>query len=130
MLKQEIIRLAQNKHTSGQIAAALSLTRNQVIGVIYRARKKGTNIPRSGVINRYGLAKPKVKTVAPSKPVQSKPILDEPAPLGPVGDFPPRGTCRYMRKPFAADFQMCGHPGHPWCEFHRKIVYDKARKAA
>lgn len=51
------------------------------------------------------------------KPAKSK---DEPAPIGPIEDFPPADCCRYMKgDPLKPGWQMCGHPGFPWCDWHK-----------
>lgn len=46
---------------------------------------------------------------------------DEPAYIGPIGDFPPAGGCQYTSKHITPEFQMCGHPvkeGTRWCPWH------------
>lgn len=53
--------------------------------------------------------------------VEHKPVPG-PDPIGPLGDFPARGTCRFIAGEPTGDFQCCGHEGEPWCSFHRPIA--------
>lgn len=56
----------------------------------------------------------------------------EPVPIGPIHDFPPVGTCRFIRAEIAtdSDWRCCGAPApdyaRPWCSFHRPKVYQSA----
>ncbi len=48
------------------------------------------------------------------------PAAQEPEFIGPMGDFPALGTCRFPRGS-GETFQCCGHPGNPYCAFHHQI---------
>lgn len=54
----------------------------------------------------------------------AKPKPPAPEPLGPIGDFPDSMTvCRFPVNADDAPFQCCGHPGFPFCDYHRKRAY-------
>ena len=65
-------------------------------------------MPRGHVAKRIQAARPKAVV---------------PDPIGPIGDFPDKMDC--CRFPMNADdqpFQVCGHPGFPWCSHHAAVV--------
>lgn len=37
------------------------------------------------------------------------------------------GTCRFMCGDPKEAYQLCGHPGEPWCAAHRALVYGKGQ---
>lgn len=43
--------------------------------------------------------------------------------LGPVGDFPGPGLCRFPMNPEGSPFQCCGRPGFPWCPEHHRACH-------
>ncbi len=96
------------------------------------ARELG-DISRNAVIgkaSRINLAppapmpRPKPAPVArPAAPIVAKPVViaaSEPIPLGPIGAFPDRLSCRYIHGS-GATFQCCAQPGFPWCNYHAAI---------
>lgn len=105
-----------------QIAAHIGKSKNAVAGMIrdFKLPKKteGRGVPRGWTAKRINDAKPKPKPVIPS-----------PDPIGPLNDFPERGTCQfsYGNPGTGEDWRMCGHPGTPWCEHHASRVF-MARK--
>lgn len=66
----------------------------------------------------------------PAKPAKPAPLRIvapapvEPAPTGPLNDFPEAGYCRFIKgDPALGDWQCCGAPGFPYCDFHRGVVW-------
>ncbi len=70
------------------------------------------------------MPRPKPAPVArPAAPIVAKPVViaaSEPTPLGPIGAFPDRLSCRYIHGS-GATFQCCAQPGFPWCSYHAAI---------
>jgi hypothetical protein len=49
-----------------------------------------------------------------------------PEPIGPIGAFPDTmDCCRFIAGDPTESFQCCGHPGFPWCDFHKKSCTTK-----
>lgn len=134
-----ILELWNQDHSQGQIVRALakegiSVTRSAVAGVVHRAgqdlNKTGKSRPK---VEPKPKAAPKEKYIRDGKPKPpSLPapveLEDEPAPIGPVGEFPPDGGCQYSKGEITADFQMCGHPqrqGSKYCDWHIDNVIKK-----
>ena len=91
--------LWQAGKSSGEIAAALGVTRNMVIGVLARQGLIGDRL---------------------------KPLPEKPAPH-PLTALKANG-CRWPEgEPGMADFRYCGlpvrSPGESWCATHRRRVY-------
>jgi GcrA cell cycle regulator len=116
--------------TCSQIARAMGggITRNSVIGKVRRLGLpfRDTATSSSPRVKRQGGARSFPCTKA--APAMRKPRLVEPEPeiIGPIGDFPPRGGCKWTNDdPLTRDaggkltFRMCGQPGDPWCGHHR-----------
>lgn len=106
------------------------------------ARQVGMEVGMSrcaiiGLVNRMGLPKRKVDLIRPVrgwtarkiKAAKPKPI-PAPDPIGPIGDFPPAGTCRHIAGEPSGDFQCCGHQGYPFCDYHATWNYLPKRVAA
>lgn len=76
-----------------------------------RVREPAPKVPRAANVVR--LPAPKPRPAPPS---------DEPAAIGPVGDFPATGHCRFIAGSPRGGFQCCGHPTagvtDPWCGWH------------
>jgi GcrA cell cycle regulator len=112
----QVIALWNDGLSASRIAAKLGLvSRSAVISLVHR---KGGNT-RSEPHRRKATTTPKLfepKVVAP---------LDEPAALGPIGDFPKSG-CRYIHGDTRTDaWQMCAHERvckSSYCAFHRALL--------
>lgn len=120
--------------SSGQIAAALGMNRNMVIGKLHRL---GLDLPRKGIIGgdtikfRSGRSTPQVKTKPPPSVavVPASPGRGESLP-GPVVHAEKRGdfrTCQwYFGDPKSGDMSQCGRPcvgGTPFCDHHYRRTY-------
>lgn len=66
-------------------------------------------------------------TRAPLRDFRSK--LSAPPAIGPLGDFP-ANACTFIAGESRGAFQCCGHPGYPYCDFHKAACYEKPRVAA
>lgn len=109
------------EHTRGELAAILSarlkrtITRNAVIGKICRLGLSGPR-PRPR-------PKPPRQLVNRPAPRAREPMLDEPAPTGPLDTFGPRHTCKWIHgDPRVPGWRECGapveRPSDPWCAHH------------
>ena len=85
------------------IARRDGISRNTIPGIVRRLglTPRYTGKPRGHVARKIELAKPKA-----------------PEAIGPICDFPDGDTCRFIVNEVSVDFQCCGQPGYPWCEFH------------
>lgn len=119
------------------------------------ARMMGGGMTRSacmGKARRLGLAVRAAPTTIKAQPqpapapkrhndgVMAPPMVlapapkNEPPPIGPVRDFPPAGTCRFIRAEIATgvDWRCCGAPApefsRPYCSYHLPRVYQAAPK--
>lgn len=121
-------------HTGEAIAHAMGgLTR---CGVIGKARRMGLMHRVSAEVRAQAKyvrkpSVPKIRALPPPQPV--KVVQPEPLALGPIGDFPDAGTCRYIAgDPASQEWQCCGAEAVrydiPWCEHHFKRVYQPATK--
>lgn len=108
-------------------------TRNAVIG---RAARMGVGFQtKSGWPQRGGMSAPRQKAIsgtnqhvvsvarvqarAASVAPQLRVRASEPEALGPVEEFSPAGTCRWIHGDVAAGgWRCCGQPGFPWCAHH------------
>lgn len=64
-----------------------------------------------------GLSMRKEKTAPAKVAVQPD---DAPPPIGPIGDFPSGRVCRFIHGEVGSgEWRCCGHPGSPWCAYHR-----------
>lgn len=126
--RETILRLWREGLSASQIVNQIGRTRsrNAVLGVVYRAREAGQRLPPAGTPRHTRVAVPRKP-----KPVRvPQPREDEPAAIGPVGDFPDRKSCQYPRNEDGAAYQACGHPGYPWCGFHQAIVFSPQRASS
>ncbi len=99
-----------------EIARRIGRNKNVVAGLVNRmGLPKRTTGPRGWTAHKLAKAKPKV----------------EPAPeaIGPLNDFPPMGMCQYPHgnPGTGEDWRMCGHPGQPWCDYHKPRMTQKTR---
>lgn len=110
--------------SASQIATALGggVTRMAVLGKVHRANLPIPRRPRRPNWN----VRPNDGTL-PAPYVAPIPI-SEPEYLGPVGDFPERGACKWIKgDPSTSEWQCCGHkamPELPYCEFHSCLAYN------
>lgn len=72
------------------------------------------------------ISKPKPKAIPR---IQIPEDASDPEPIGPIGDFPAGQTCRFIAGE-VKNFQCCGLPGFPWCDFHaaKFLVKPQPRK--
>lgn len=93
--------------TQREISARTGVSRNSVRGIVKRlglpAREQDLKRRPNGWTARK---------IALSKPLS-------PVAIGPIGTFPDKmDCCRYPMNGNGQPFQVCGHPGFPYCEFH------------
>ena len=121
----KVKELVGEGYSSSQIATVFRTTRNAVIGIVSRAGLRG----HSGVVKKTE----RHKSAAPA--FKSKPLKPEPAPelppIGPIATTADRGLCQYPYGDVATPhWRMCGHPGFPWCDYHKTKVFQQKQGAA
>lgn len=109
---------AQGK-SGEEIAAVATISRVAVYKV---ARRLGLPKRERG-LRRARAASAGTKSVGLQRP-------PAPDPIGPIGDFPPAGTCRHIAGEPTGAFQCCGHQGYPFCDYHATWNYLPRRGAA
>lgn len=117
--KSTLCKLWTDGLSGNQIANAMNgkYTRCAVIGMAHRMKLE----PRNPNMNRHlGGRRAETEVFIPKPYVPPIPV-DEPAPIGDVGDFPAdRTTCRYIHGDISSGtWRACGHPGYPWCSHHQ-----------
>lgn len=126
-----IKQLWADGYSASQIARQVGRTRNAVIGKICRmglqknlpgAPLRQSRVTQSGNVRRIVVIKPMPAPVA---------RLAEPEAVGPLADFPPAGTCRFIAGDVqSGDWRCCGHPAkdhaRPFCSYHMAICYQPA----
>lgn len=134
-MKDKIIKMWNEGKTSGDIAFELEITRNSVMGAIYRAQKSGLAMRKDQSTAVRNKSKSKKKVIKKDEPIK-KNVLGKR--IGPaVVDLPkteiknaPKTLmqlephdCRWVIR----DGYFCAAPSksslQPWCEEHFKIVY-------
>ncbi len=142
---KQIIALWNNGHTSGEVAAALGITRNAVMGIVHRAQKNGE--AKSHTYDRANAVKPKkperlpqapkLTTIAPVKlkkePEMPKPPLVPPkSPEEAAHVAKPKRImqlgmhdCRWILPDKLYCGQFAAKPSEPWCKEHHAIVYQR-----
>ena len=140
---REILAMWSKGITSGQIATALSISRNQVMGVVHRAQKLGLvvrhNYDRALAVKKPPVARlpkqPPLTTVAPVKlkkePEMPKKPLEPPKSPEELRHVPkPKRImdlgmhdCRWILPDKFYCGQFAPKPSEPWCKEHRAIVY-------
>lgn len=113
-----IRQLANEGMSYGQIAIAYSKEQNQTFS---RNMIQGICV-RNSIKTNYT---PTIVWKAP-RVVTVGALLDEPEPIGPIGDIPAFG-CRFIRGEVNEQFRMCGHPGFPWCDYHKSRVQSSGK---
>lgn len=104
------------------------LSRSSILGKV-RRMNLATRTPGGLYSDQPKIRRQKMVTLP------KRPTVEPPTFLGEPGQFPPRGTCQYTPNDVNGnkDWRMCGQPGHPWCDFHKTIVFapqHPARQAA
>lgn len=122
-------------HTAARIAAIMGgVTRSGVLGKVHRMDLATRQIQGPHSYPRDIAKRKSAPCRASGLPTVRRPSLPEPVAVGPIGNFPEAGTCRYIAgDPASHDWQCCGAPGQPWCEFHERVVFQPIvtrRKAA
>ena len=140
---REILAMWSKGVTSGDIAKALSISRNQVMGVVHRAQKLGLGTrhayDRAQAAKKPRAARlpkaPALTTVAPVKlkkePEMPKKPLEPPKPPEELRHVakPKRimqlgfNDCRWIRPDKLYCGQFASNPMQPWCKEHRALVY-------
>lgn len=116
-------------HSYGMAASIMGypFTRNSLIG---KAKRLGLTTPKGekrSYPRHHAQTCPVTsnKSRKPKKPARPF-VADEPIPLGPLSAFPPTGTCQYTPHDIMhGDWQMCGNPGFPWCDFHHRVLHQQ-----
>lgn len=121
----EITSLWAAGFTAEQIGRQMHTSRSAVCGKVRRLM-----LPLR--VTHIGERKPVVK-VEPVPKAPPPPPMPEPMAIGPIGDFPDAGTCRYIAgDPGSHEWQCCGAEAVrydiPWCEHHFTRVYQPAPK--
>ena len=92
---------------------------------IGRTIGKGKNVV-AGLVKRMGLPArrnyPTGWTARKLLRLKHKPVPG-PEPIGPIGDFPARGACRFPVNADGEEFRCCGHEGEPYCDFHHALTH-------
>lgn len=123
-------RLVGEHLSGGQIAAIFHVSRNTVMGKVARLGLKFTARPGGRKVG-HGLSHarktPYVYKPRPGKPTDAdvERLAIEPEPVGPVGDFPAAGACRWIHGDPKREWRCCGAPGQPWCEHHATRLHIK-----
>lgn len=117
-----------------QISARMTIelecvfTRNAIIGRIHRLHIQRITPPRT---NKRKI-QAQLRKVGMEVDMQRAEPIPEPEFLGPLNDFPPRGTCRYIKGDVGkTNWQACGHPamsGRSWCRWHWGVVFQPAAR--
>lgn len=130
--------LAALHWTFRDIAADVGMSRNACIAKADRMGIDNGVAPYGKGLRRSTAKAPRQAPKRHNDGVMAAPMpprpapKNEPAPIGPIHDFPPVGTCRFIRAEIAtgSDWRCCGAPapdfGRPWCSFHRPKVYQSA----
>ena len=135
-LDAELTRLHATGIPFREIGKSLGVTRNAAIG---RAGRLGLTSRKPGSRRQEGQF-PRSAKLAQPRPAAPTTAISIPKPSpAPAQTCPPvrlenaRGEqCRF---PLWADdgnpdFLVCGAPGYPWCEFHKRQVFSQQGKKA
>lgn len=116
-VKATVKKLWEAGATQREIGRRAGISKNSVPGIVRRLglkqrEKDMRRKPGGWTARKIALAKPKA-----------------PPAIGPIGDFPDGQTCRHIAGDTGKDFQCCGHPGFPFCDFHTGTNYNKREVA-
>jgi len=145
-MKSEIIEMWNNGATSGDIANHLEVTRNIVMGTVYRAQqeglavKKGPQTPKQKELPSYP-PKPRKKTLFPIEDKKDQladkhvttnkrigpatttlPVTKPPAKMKTMMELTPH-DCRWMFGNGMYCSQAVDSILRPWCKEHYRLVY-------
>jgi len=138
-IDQKILKLWMDGKIGSEIAAKLKLTRNSVMGRLYRMRNKGLIEYKDPVVaakasasraeNRVPRAKKPYRSPyeQPQLPFPVKPRLDGVSLMELTSS-----SCRYVLNDGApSQFRFCGAPKKTgsYCEDHHKVCYYKQAKS-
>jgi hypothetical protein len=108
-LTEEIIRMCRERLSAGQIAKALHMTRNQVIGKLNRLGFK---------LNSRARKPPSIPEPSPSE-IETLNV--------PLSQMPDRGACKFIEFEPIYDALCCGLPvavsGASYCRGHMRVCY-------
>jgi len=131
-MKDRIIELWQNDKSGSEIAEELGITRNSVIGAVYRLRKQGHILSshEDSKKNPINSQKNNEKKQLVKKPKASPPPPKYTAKKGITMGQLKYSSCRYIVE--EGDYnttQYCGNKIHrcSYCEEHYKLCYYPAR---
>jgi hypothetical protein len=119
--------------TATQIAWHLGgqFSRSAVCGKAHRLRLPERDTTKRPAQPRLapgkGPKRPKPNELAATEAKDIAHLDNEPAPMGPVGDFPAGNGCRWPHG-VGQTFQCCGHPNDgssPYCSHHRARAWIK-----
>ncbi len=102
----------------GEMAPIVGRARNACIG---RAHRLKLVADKALVAKRAQMPRTKRLAVTPKRPPPAP--LTEPPALGARNDLVAPVGCNFIHGAIGVDAQFCGHPGSPWCHYHRSIVY-------
>jgi GcrA cell cycle regulator len=107
--------------THDQISKAMGCSRNSVIGKMRRLGISGKTGSQPRRIDAEPRHKKDQNLVVMHQP---KPVEPDIEPLGQPDEWAPKGTCQFIYGDEAGhDWRMCGRPGYPWCDYHRRKVF-------
>lgn len=125
--KAEVVRLSHDGYSAGKIARSLNVTRNSVIGILYRFNKTAGRVAGT------------VRTGHPI-PRTPRPVLQAPLPRRDASgsristETLGSADCRWpYGEPRSVEFYYCAQPKVPdssYCEYHRsraRSEYDRFR---
>lgn len=127
-IKNAVLELWNKQYTGGQIAKELCLTRNAVMGIVDRLKKKGLIDPRPKLPPKIEPPKVVIKTKKmPPVFIKPKPVNHIPKTLMQLR----QNSCRYVVNDGpASQFLFCGKPKEKgaYCMDHAKLCYVKPHK--
>lgn len=139
-VQDDILKLWIDGKQGSEIAVRLRITRNSVMGYLYRLRKKGLiEYKDPVVINKINRGEAKPRMPRSKRPYRSPyeqiqlPFLETPRAGGISLMELKMDSCRYIINDGRPEnFRFCGKPkfSKSYCEDHHKICYYKPTKSA
>ena len=148
---EAVKRLWAKAESAAEVAAQLGLTRNQIIGIVFRGRARdgeaewptkgsgwqSTNARRARGARKAKEASPALRQHPTPKQPPARPVA---LPLPTEGlvrwaDIKFRGQCKFIWSDHTRDpdLMVCGRPTEgegSWCPAHRRLCFDARRTAA
>lgn len=135
-IQKKILQLWENNVPSSEIAKHLGISRNAVMGHLYRMRHAGVPMRQKHPDTKKAASRPiGLKKLVRKAPAPKKPTLEEirsetnqavtgkPVPLMQLS----HNSCRYVISGVVAkDFLFCNGPkwnGSPYCHYHHSLCY-------